>query len=240
MAEVHLKVPGRHNILNALGALAAASTISSKAGPHAPCKSAAMMAAKAISGFTGVRRRFEHIGTCQMANGLKVDVIDDYAHHPTEISATLSAAREVWGADNTCIVAVFQPHTYTRLKAFLADFATSFSDADMVVVLDVFGAREEMTDSNGATSMSLVECIQKLVPDKNVVHLPGSLQSCAPKLAAHLLLRAVGESVVDQHCVSPPSHAAVVFLGAGDVTCLGPLVLEQLEGIGQGHSSEGF
>jgi UDP-N-acetylmuramate--alanine ligase len=120
--SVQLSCPGRHNVKNALAALVVADLLD------------VPTAAEALSRFGGVKRRFEIKG---VAKG--VTVIDDYAHHPTEIQATLAAARhrypdrEIW--------AVFQPHTYSRTRALFAEFARSFADADHVIVLDVYAAR---------------------------------------------------------------------------------------------------
>lgn len=127
MGPVTLHVPGRHNVTNALAALA----VSLETGIPFP------QAASGLSAFHGTDRRFQYKGE---VNG--VTVIDDYAHHPTEIRATLQAAaayphRELW--------CVFQPHTYTRTKAFLTDFADALSHADHVVLTDIYAAREVNT-----------------------------------------------------------------------------------------------
>jgi UDP-N-acetylmuramate--alanine ligase len=123
-----LQVPGRHNVLNALAALAASVRVGVDFGA----------AAAALTRFQGTARRFEVKG---QADG--VTVVDDYAHHPTELRATLAAAqikypgRPIW--------AVFQPHTYSRTAALLEDFAAAFSDADHVIVTGIYAAREHNT-----------------------------------------------------------------------------------------------
>ena len=127
IATLSLAVPGRHNVRNALAALAVANWHGIQ-----PKRAAAM-----LRDFEGAGRRFELIGE---AGG--VIVIDDYAHHPTEIAATLSAARLRYPTRR--IWAVFQPHTYSRTQALLADFAHSFDDADQVIVLDIYAAREKI------------------------------------------------------------------------------------------------
>src|SRR5919197_6220731 len=119
-----LPVPGRHNLLNAAASMASASLLG--VPPEA--------AAEALRTFSGVRRRFEHRGTARGA-----DFVDDYAHHPTEISATLAAAR----TDGRRVVAVFQPHRYTRTMAMWQAFGPSLAVADLVVVTDVYGAGEQ-------------------------------------------------------------------------------------------------
>ncbi len=126
LADVHLSIPGRHNALNALGALAVIDTL------HLSLDGAV----KSLSQFRGAGRRFEVQGE---VNG--VILIDDYAHHPTEIQATLATARERFG--NGRIVVVWQPHTYSRVLALWDEFANAFSDADLVVVTDIFAAREQ-------------------------------------------------------------------------------------------------
>jgi len=119
------RLPGRHNVLNALAAFAASAALEVEFA----------QAREALTSFQGVGRRFEIMGT---AGG--VTVIDDYAHHPTEIQATLQAARQRYPRSR--IWAVFQPHTYSRLRTLLPAFAKAFSQADQVVVLEVFAARE--------------------------------------------------------------------------------------------------
>jgi UDP-N-acetylmuramate--alanine ligase len=129
MATVELQVPGKHNILNALAAL----TVTQLLG--LPLTEAA----QALGRFTGTRRRFEVRGE---ANG--VVVIDDYAHHPTEIQATLAAAR--YRYPRSPLWVVWQPHTYSRTQMLLEDFANSFGNADEVIVTEVYPAREPKQD----------------------------------------------------------------------------------------------
>ncbi|HYF62675.1 MAG TPA: cyanophycin synthetase, partial [Herpetosiphonaceae bacterium] len=125
LGEVWLGVPGEHNVRNALLALAVGHFY---AVPFAEL-------AAALGQFRGSARRFEFKGA---AGG--VEVFDDYAHHPAEIRATLAAARARFPGRR--IVAYFQPHTYSRLAAFGADFAAAFADADVVRIGAVYGARE--------------------------------------------------------------------------------------------------
>src|SRR5258708_3051520 len=120
---------GGHRSPNVLGAMLAAMEI----GAPADC------VLDGLAGFEGVRRRFELIGT---ASGVRV--FDDYAHHPTEVSATLEAVRtllEQSGAGRSLVV--FQPHLYSRTQAFAAEFGAALDAADQVIVLDVYGAREQ-------------------------------------------------------------------------------------------------
>jgi UDP-N-acetylmuramate--alanine ligase len=125
-SQVKLQVPGMHNALNALGALAVIDRLGLSVNE----------AAMALSDFRGTERRFSVRGE---ANG--VIIVDDYAHHPTEIRATLSAAKERY--PHRRIVALWQPHTYSRTQTLEQDFAKSFSDADAVYVTDVYAAREQ-------------------------------------------------------------------------------------------------
>lgn len=127
VAALSLAIPGRHNVRNALAALAVAHWHGIK-----PAWAATM-----LRDFTGAGRRFEIVGE---AGG--VVVIDDYAHHPTEVAATLAAARIRYGSRR--IWAVFQPHTFSRTQALLDDFARSFEDADRVLLLDIYPAREKI------------------------------------------------------------------------------------------------
>lgn len=126
LGRVAINVPGEHNVRNALAACAQALQLNV---PFATI-------AEALGEFGGVYRRFEIKGT----TADDVLVVDDYAHHPTEIRSTLAAARRGW---KRRIVAVFQPHTYTRTRDFYQDFATSFDDADVLVLTDVYPAREQ-------------------------------------------------------------------------------------------------
>ena len=127
LGHVSLSVPGMHNVSNAVAAIA----LSDKMGVDFDA------AAKGLSAFTGTDRRFEHKGSF---NGTMV--IDDYAHHPTEIRATLSAAQKL---PQDKLIVVFQPHTYSRTKALLKDFAHELSAADTVILADIYAAREKNT-----------------------------------------------------------------------------------------------
>jgi UDP-N-acetylmuramate--alanine ligase len=125
---VRLRVPGKHNVLNALAALAVVDTIG------VPFNAAM----DALSEFRGVGRRFEVRGE---VNG--VTIVDDYGHHPTEIKATLAGARLRYPGQQ--IWAVLQPHTYSRTKTLLDQFATAFEDADHVIVTAIYASRERDT-----------------------------------------------------------------------------------------------
>ncbi|WP_107670756.1 UDP-N-acetylmuramate--L-alanine ligase [Cyanothece sp. BG0011] len=128
LGQIRLTIPGCHNVSNALGAIA----VGRKLGLDFA------VIADALFTFTGAKRRFEHRGHC---NG--ITFIDDYAHHPSEIEATLSAARsKVDGQQISRVVAIFQPHRYSRTVTFLKEFATCFKDADLVMLTDIYSAGE--------------------------------------------------------------------------------------------------
>jgi UDP-N-acetylmuramate--alanine ligase len=141
----HLCVPGIHNISNALASIA----LGMKMGLDAATIQ------KGLQAFTGTDRRFQLKGTLG-----QVTVIDDYAHHPTEIQATLCSAQNYPHKKLWC---VFQPHTYTRTKALFSQFAQALSAADHVILADIYAARE--TDTLGISSADLARAIQDLGTD---------------------------------------------------------------------------
>jgi UDP-N-acetylmuramate--alanine ligase len=186
---MRLSVPGRHMALNALGALVAAIEIG------APVDAVL----DGLAGFEGVRRRFELVG-----NAGSVRVFDDYAHHPTEISATLAAVRTVLeqsGGGRSLVV--FQPHLYSRTKEFAAEFGRALDAADEVFVLDIYGAREQpLAGVSGASVAEHVSVPARYLPNFSAV---------AEQVAA-----AAGPGDV------------IVTMGAGDVTLLGPEIVTAL------------
>ena len=145
-----LMVPGEHNVSNALAAIALADLLSIQDS----------VVKKALLHFSGTDRRFEYKGKI---NGLTI--IDDYAHHPTEITATLKAAANYPHKTLWCL---FQPHTYTRTKAFLQEFAQALSLSDKIVLADIYAARE--TDTLGISSADLQKELEKL--GKECYYLP--------------------------------------------------------------------
>jgi UDP-N-acetylmuramate--alanine ligase len=140
-----LKVPGIHNVSNALSAIALSEYLGLSDE----------VIAKGLAAFTGTDRRFQYKGSIQ-----DVTIIDDYAHHPTEIEATLHAAKNYPHKETWC---VFQPHTYTRTKALLPEFAKALTLADHVVLAKIYAARE--TDTLGISSADLMEQIRALGTD---------------------------------------------------------------------------
>jgi UDP-N-acetylmuramate--alanine ligase len=187
--RLHLRVPGRHNVLNA----AAAWTASTGLGfPGA-------VVAAGLDGFAGTRRRFESRG---VVSG--VAVVDDYAHHPTEVAAVLRAARDVAGEGR--VLAVFQPHLYSRTRIFGTEFGEALGLADEVVVMDVYAARE---DPEPGVSGALVAAAVPLPADR-VAYVPS--------------WSAVAEEVAGR----ARAGDLVLTIGAGDVTMLGPEILTAL------------
>ncbi len=128
--DLKLQLPGQHNKLNATATLAVAQKLGLDEGK----------VKESLRNYEGTARRFEHVGKYKGA-----EIIDDYAHHPVEVKTTLKTAKQEYpGKKITC---VFHPHTFTRTKALLNDFAQSFDDADRIIVLDIFGsAREKQGD----------------------------------------------------------------------------------------------
>jgi UDP-N-acetylmuramate--alanine ligase len=128
--HISLRLPGMHNVRNALATIAVASELQ--------VSDQAVVAA--LEKFEGIDRRFQSFGTVRTKNG-EVMMVDDYGHHPTEIAATLAAARSGWPGKR--VVLAFQPHRYTRTRDLLDDFASVLSDADVLVILEVFAAGED-------------------------------------------------------------------------------------------------
>jgi UDP-N-acetylmuramate--alanine ligase len=183
---VHLPMPGRHNVQNALAAIAVAIEMG--------CSDEVIRTG--FARFGGVRRRFTKVGSVDLAGG-KVAVIDDYAHHPVEIRAVLSAAREAVGSSGGRVIAVAQPHRYTRLKDLMNDFQSCFDDADIAYVAPVYPAGEE--------------------PIEGVDHaaLVAGMKARGHRAAREIAgAEALAETLAGE--VSPGD--LVVCLGAGDIT----------------------
>lgn len=186
VCRIQLSVPGYHNVSNALTCIAAAELL------EIPMKTIK----QGLLAFTGTDRRFEYKG---MMNG--VTIIDDYAHHPTEILATLKAAKNYPHKELWC---VFQPHTYTRTKAFFHEFAEVLSHTDHLVLADIFAARE--TDTLGVSSKDLAAEVARLGTD---AHYFSSFEEI--------------EMFLKEHCVSGD---LLITMGAGDVVNIGEDLLK--------------
>jgi UDP-N-acetylmuramate--alanine ligase len=189
VGPVTLRVPGTHNALNASAAWLV--------GRHFGVDGAEALAA--LSSFGGTRRRFEAKGE---AGGVRV--VDDYAHHPTEVEAVLRAARSVVAGGR--IIAVFQPHLFSRTRIFAADFAAALGLADQVIVLDVYPARE---DPEPGVSGALITA-QVPLPPEQVAYRP------------------LAEAAIDEVVRRAHPGDLVLTIGAGDVTGLGPRILQAL------------
>jgi len=183
--EVELKVPGIHNALNATAALEASRLTGADANG----------AIEGLAGFMGAGRRFQRLG--ETAGGAVV--YDDYAHHPTEIAATLSAARTL---AHKRLVGVFQPHLYSRTVLLAREFGVALALADVVAVLDVYPARERAEDHPGVSGLLIAEATADAAQGKPVYWLPGFAE-------AEAVLRGVlGEGDIG------------LVMGAGDVDTL--------------------
>jgi UDP-N-acetylmuramate--alanine ligase len=191
LGRAHVAMPGKHAALNALAAIAVGVEFG------IPFE----RSVAALSAFEGIIRRFEHKGD---AGG--VTVIDDYGHHPTEILATLAAAKNAF---DRRIVAVFQPHRYSRTKDLLAEFTRAFGDAELVIVTDIYAAGEDPID--GISGVDLAEAIERQ-------HKGGVVYAAA------------GDGLAAEIAALVKDGDVVITLGAGDITRLGPRLLEQLDG----------
>jgi UDP-N-acetylmuramate--alanine ligase len=191
LGEVNLPVPGRHNVYNALAAIAVGLEL------QIPFEKIA----EAFKDFANADRRFQFKGEF---NG--ITVVDDYGHHPTEVQATLAAAK--YGSDLRRTVIVFQPHRYTRTKELMEDFARSFNNADILFVLDIYAASEQPIE--GVTAEILTENIKQF-GHKNA-HYIGGMEGAPEKVTA----------------VLQPGDL-VITLGAGTVTRLSEEIVEMLK-----------
>jgi UDP-N-acetylmuramate--alanine ligase len=192
LGEIALPVPGKHNVYNALAATAVALEL------EIPF----VKIAEAFAGFKNANRRFQFKGE---AKGIMV--VDDYGHHPTEILATLSAAKNSGGGRRT--VVVFQPHRFTRTQELMDEFALAFNNADVLYVLDIYAASE--TPIEGITAEVLTNNIRKY-GHKNATYI-GDVDTAADKVLKDLR-----------------TGDLVITLGAGNVTRLSDEILEKVRG----------
>jgi UDP-N-acetylmuramate--alanine ligase len=182
------RLPGNHNVSNALGAIAVGSILG------LPVEAVR----RSVAEFQSVRRRFQPIG-----EAAGVTVIDDYAHHPTEVRATLAAARHRFPGRR--LVCLFQPHTYTRTRYLLDDFRTCFADCDVLFITETYAAREEASAGMNA---------EQLTPEirQPLARYTGNLEQSTEAVA----------EVLEQGDV-------FFTIGAGDVEKVAPMVLEALK-----------
>jgi UDP-N-acetylmuramate--alanine ligase len=199
LGKLEISVPGRHNLLNAAGALAASLLLGAEPGA----------ALAALASFSGVERRFSVRGEVD-----GIVVVDDYAHNPQKVAATVEAAREAYPGRR--IVALFQPHLYSRTMHLGTGFAPSFDAADVVVVTDVYGAREDPVP--GVSGRIVSDAVRERRPGDIVVYAPRLEE--ATGMVAGMLER--GD--------------VLLTIGAGDITTAGPRILELLASRDAGDS----
>jgi len=180
LGEINLQVPGEHNMQNALAAIAVAL--------HCGIDFAAI--AVALSQFTGAHRRFQHIGHCNGAT-----IVDDYAHHPTEVKATIQAAKNI---PHNRLWVVFQPHTRKRTEEFLDDFAKELAQSEELIILDIFNPAGREEEHCQIHAKDLADRTAK-INNANTRYLP-SFQACEDFL---------------RHHISP--NDLVITMGAGNV-----------------------
>ncbi|MBQ9961551.1 MAG: UDP-N-acetylmuramate--L-alanine ligase [Firmicutes bacterium] len=190
LGTVQLSVPGEHNILNSLAAFACCHALGVDSD----------IICQTLARYHGTQRRFDIVGTT--SKGIKI--VDDYAHHPTEIKATLSACQNVPHNNLWCL---FQPHTYTRTLALFDEFADSFDKADKLVLAEIYAAREK--NIYKISSSQLADKIKELHPDKDVIFM-----SDFNEMADY-----VSENA--QH------GDLVLTMGAGDIFKVGEMILEK-------------
>jgi UDP-N-acetylmuramate--alanine ligase len=198
LGRLALRVPGLHNVRNALAAVAAGIAVGATLDAMRP----------GLEGFTGVERRFQRLG-----EAAGVTVIDDYAHHPTEIRATLDAARAAFPRRR--IVAAFQPHLYSRTRDLAADFGSALATADLVFLTDIYPAREQPIA--GVTATLIADAVVR--SGRSV-----TWQGGRGALAAALVDTVRGGDIV-------------LTLGAGDITRTGPELLRALGTAGGGGAA---
>ena len=190
LGEFTLRVPGKHNVLNATAAIAVGAALEIPAD----------QIRSGLDGFRGVDRRFQLKGT---ASG--ISVVDDYGHHPTEVRATLAAARQ---CGFRRIHVIFQPHRFTRTRDLMDDFATAFADADTLLLLDIYPASEKPIE--GVTSAALAQRIASA--GRQTATCVFSFTAAAENVSA----------------LAQPGDM-ILTLGAGSVSQLGPMILEKLQ-----------
>lgn len=188
--RIKLAVPGEHNILNSLAAFACCHNLGIPAE----------QIAKTLERYTGTQRRFDLIGITKD----NVKIIDDYAHHPTEIKATLSAAKNIPHNDLWCL---FQPHTYTRTIALFDDFSEAFELADKIIIAEIYAAREK--NIHKISSKQLVSEIKRKYPGKEVYYFAN--------------FEEIANFVVNNY----QNEDLVITMGAGDIYKVAEIIMEK-------------
>ena len=190
LCSISLSIPGEHNILNALAAFSCAHILGVDVDSIVDT----------LENFTGIQRRFDVLG--KTSGNIKI--IDDYAHHPTEIRATLSAVKNMKHNNLWCL---FQPHTYTRTMALLDDFATAFGDADKVVLAEIYAAREK--NIYKISSKMLMNRIKEEDPSKDVYFFKDF------------------DEIANFVYNNAEEGDLVITMGAGDIYKVGEMILEK-------------
>lgn len=188
LGTLTIPLGGMHNMYNALAAIAVALAMGMSWSTIQ----------KGLEQFKGVKRRLDKVGYIG-----PIPVFDDYAHHPTEIRATLSTLKGY----KRKIIAIFQPHRYTRIQSLLTEFSTSFNDADILVVTRVYGAGEK--PSRTLTDRAVYEALRE--------------KRCAPTMFAANYRQII--EIVQQHLTD---NSLIVTLGAGDITSIPPLLIQEI------------
>ncbi|HET7552419.1 MAG TPA: UDP-N-acetylmuramate--L-alanine ligase [Gemmatimonadaceae bacterium] len=207
LPRVRLAVPGRHNVLNSLAALASGLVLGANAEGLA----------RGLANFRGVERRFQRVGE---ASG--VLVIDDYAHHPTEIRATLAAARVALPGRR--LVVAFQPHLYSRTRDFAPQFGAALAQADEIFLTEIYPAREQPIP--GVSSSLIEDAIAGVARGASVETHPSAGAPAPP--AGRLAWRGERRELAAALAGAVRSGDVVITLGAGDITRTGPELLAHL------------
>ena len=189
LCRIQLSIPGEHNILNALAAFACCHSLGVEVA----------VIKETLENYHGTQRRFDIVGTTEKG----VKIVDDYAHHPTEIKATLTACQNIPHNKLWCL---FQPHTYTRTMALFDEFAGAFEKADVLVLAEIYAAREK--NIYKISSQQLAESIKKAYPDKEVIFMDDF------------------HKIADHVCKNAQSGDLVLTMGAGDIYKVGEMILE--------------
>jgi len=190
LGRVELRVPGRHNVLNALGALGAGLSLGADFSALA----------HGLAEFGGAERRFQRLG-----EAAGVMVIDDYAHHPTEIAATLAAARAAY--PNRRLVTAFQPHLYSRTRDFAREFGASLARADAVFLTEIYPAREQPIE--GVSASLIADAVRRA--------------------GGRLAWRGKRDDLAEALAAAVQSGDVVITVGAGDITKTGAELLDRLQ-----------
>lgn len=189
IAHIHLSVPGEHNVLNSMAAFVTASYL----------KVDIPVIVSTLKSFGGTHRRFDFTGVTEAG----VMVIDDYAHHPTEIKATLAATKNV---KHNKLWLIFQPHTYTRTKALFDEFIDSFEDTDALILTDIYAAREQ--DIYNVSSYKLWKAMKEKYPEREIYYVQDF------------------EDIVKYIKSHAGSDDIAMTMGAGDVYKIGEMLIK--------------